>query len=221
MHQLGSASGSDPPESLSPHQHGSGGSYALQASPGSLRVSAIRCVSRGHRRIQPARLLPSSNPFRQEPLTSMGGNTFVLPGRKIRLEPLETHHVDALAAASAVDPTLYQWSPVPQGKSETPDYVNTALAARDAGTAVPFAIVRLDGGVVIGSTRFFDLERWAWPSGHALHGRSTPDACEIGYTWFTQSAVRTGANTEAKFLMLTHAFEQWQARRGCVSPSSA
>jgi RimJ/RimL family protein N-acetyltransferase len=48
-----------------------------------------------------------------------------------------------------------------------------------------------------------------------LHGRTTPDACEIGYTWFTQSAIRTGANTEAKFLMLTHAFEVWQSLRVC------
>jgi len=145
----------------------------------------------------------------------MGNGSVVLAGKKTRLEPLEPRHIDGLVAASAVDPTLYRWSPVPQGKNETTIYVSTALAAGDAGSAVPFAIVRLDDGVVIGSTRFFDLERWAWPSGHALHGRTTPDACEIGYTWFTQSAIRSGANTEAKFLMLTHAFEVWQSLRVC------
>jgi N-acetyltransferase len=76
--------------------------------------------------------------------------------------------------------------------------------------------VRLEDGVVIGSTRFFNLERWPWPQGHALHGRTTPDACEIGYTWLTRPAIRTAANTEAKLLMLTYAFETWQVLRVCL-----
>jgi len=134
----------------------------------------------------------------------------ILQGKHIRLEPLEHRHIEGLAAASAIDPSLYQWSPIPQGPLETTRYVETALAWRDAGTAVPFAVVRLEDGVVIGSTRFFNMECWAWPPGHPLHGRSTPDVCEIGYTWFTRSAIRTAANTEAKWLMLTHAFEQWE-----------
>lgn len=141
--------------------------------------------------------------------------TLELHGRHIRLEPLEHRHVDGLAAASAADPSLYHWSPVPQGKIEAATYVETALAWRDAGTAVPFATVRVKDGVVIGSTRFFNLERWAWPDGHPLHGRSTPDVCEIGYTWLTGAAIRTAANTEAKLLMLTHAFELWQMLRVC------
>jgi RimJ/RimL family protein N-acetyltransferase len=49
-----------------------------------------------------------------------------------------------------------------------------------------------------------------------LHGRSTPDACEIGWTWLAQSAIRTPANTEAKFLMLVHAFEVWEVLRVCL-----
>jgi RimJ/RimL family protein N-acetyltransferase len=81
---------------------------------------------------------------------------------------------------------------------------------------VTFATVRKADGVVIGSTRFFLLEYWAWPKGHALHGRTTPDACEIGYTWLTRSALRTAANTEAKLLMLTHAFETWKVLRVCL-----
>jgi RimJ/RimL family protein N-acetyltransferase len=127
--------------------------------------------------------------------------------------------VGLAAAAAAAEPSLYQWSPVPQGKVEAASYVNTALAWRDAGTAVPFAIVsvnvRADDNVVIGSTRFWNLERWSWPQGHARHGRGAPDACEIGYTWLTGSAIRTAANTEAKLLMLTHAFETWQVLRVC------
>ncbi|MGB8010727.1 MAG: GNAT family N-acetyltransferase [Terriglobales bacterium] len=146
----------------------------------------------------------------------MGPENPVLSGRRVRLEPLDHRHVDGLAAASAGDRTLYQWSPVPQGRDEAARYVDTALAWRDAGRAVTFATVRVHDGVVIGSTRFFDLERWAWPLGHARHGRDFPDACEIGYTWLTRSALRTAANTEAKLLMLTHAFETWEVLRVCL-----
>ncbi len=143
------------------------------------------------------------------------GDSLVLQGRHIRLEALAYRHVDGLVAAAAVDRALYQWSPIPQGKSEAMEYVNTALASRDAGTAVPFATVRIEDELVIGSTRFFNLERWSWPDGHPFHGRGTPDACEIGYTWLTRSAIRTAANTEAKLLMLTHAFEVWHVLRVC------
>ncbi len=139
-----------------------------------------------------------------------------LQGRYICLEPLQHSHVDGLAAAAAADPALYQWSPVPKTRAEAAKYVETALAWRDAGRAVPFAVIRLNDGAVIGSTRFFELDRWAWPEGHPLHGRGTPDGCEIGYTWLTASAIRTAANTEAKLLMLTHAFETWQVFRVCL-----
>jgi RimJ/RimL family protein N-acetyltransferase len=145
----------------------------------------------------------------------MGTESLVLSGKHVRLEPLDHRHIDGLVAASAVDRSLYQWSPVPQGKAEAIRYVDTALEWRDAGSAVPFAIIRVDDGVVIGSTRFFNLERWAWPPGHPRYGRQDPDACEIGYTWLSRSAIRTGANTEAKLLMLTHAFEAWQVLRVC------
>src|SRR5579863_2102918 len=141
--------------------------------------------------------------------------TFTLQGRHVRLEPLEHGHIDGLVSASAVDPLLYRWSPVPQAKAEAIAYVNTALVWRDAGTAVPFAIVRAEDGLVIGATRFWNIERWAWPNGHPMHGRGVPDACEIGYTWFTRPAVRTAANTESKLLMLRHAFEVWQVLRVC------
>jgi len=145
----------------------------------------------------------------------MSTDHIVLQGRHIRLEPLEHRHVDGLVAAAAADPSLYRWSPVPQGKTEASAYVATALAWRESGTAVPFAIVRANDSEVIGSTRFFNLERWSWPQGHPLNGRDVPDACEIGYTWLTRSAIRTPANSEAKLLMLTHAFEKWEMLRVC------
>jgi RimJ/RimL family protein N-acetyltransferase len=139
-----------------------------------------------------------------------------LAGRHIRLEPLEPHHIAGLTAASAGDPELYRWSLVPRGEAEVRRYVETALAWREAGTALAFATVRQSDTKLIGSTRFFDIERWAWPAGHARHGRVLPDVCEIGYTWLTHVAVRTGANTEAKYLMLTHTFETWGVLRVCL-----
>ena len=159
-----------------------------------------------------------------------------LEGFHVRLEPLAPRHVGGLVAASAADPSLYLWSPIPQGKIEAEKYVDTALAWQEAGTAAAFAIVRkadaylsnsrLADNAVIGSTRFFNLEYWAWPPGHPFHGRashgqtshgnSIPDACEIGYTWFAASAIRTPANTESKLLMLTYAFETWQVLRVCL-----
>ena len=150
----------------------------------------------------------------------MKTDSLFLEGKHVRLEPLELSHTQELAAAAAADPSLYQWSPVPQGETEARKYVETALTWRDAGTAVPFAIVRADDDTVVGSTRFWNLERWSWPPSHASHGSSVPDVCEIGYTWLTRSAVRTGANTEAKLLMLTHAFEVWHVLRVCFHTDS-
>ena len=143
-----------------------------------------------------------------------------LTGSYIELVPLDPCHAQALAAASAVDPSLYQWSAVPKSREAVEKYIATAVAWREAGTAMPFTTVRRQDGSIIGSTRFFDIERWAWPPGHLRHGRTDPDACEIGYTWLTASAIRTAANTEAKFLMLQHAFETWQMLRVCLHTDS-
>ena len=143
-----------------------------------------------------------------EPLT--------LAGNHIRLEPLAPSHADALVAASGEDPSLYRWSPVPRDRDQALRYIDTALGWQQAGTALPFATIRLSDGAVIGSTRFWNLERWAWPASHPRHGRPYPDACEIGYSWLARSAIRTPANTEAKRLMLTHAFEVWGVLRVCL-----
>ncbi|HZL56231.1 MAG TPA: GNAT family protein [Bryobacteraceae bacterium] len=139
-----------------------------------------------------------------------------LKGGYIRLEPLESRHAPGLVAAANLDSDLYRWSPVPQTDAEAARYIDTAADWREAGTAVPFAIVRIEDGGVIGSTRFWNIEEWPWPQGHPSHGRQLPDACEIGYTWFARTAIRTAANTEAKLLMLTHAFEVWRVRRVCL-----
>jgi RimJ/RimL family protein N-acetyltransferase len=145
-------------------------------------------------------------------------NTFLpeLEGRHVRLEQLQPRHAAGLAGASAEDPALYRWTPVPQGEAAAAEYIETAAAQREAGTAVPFAVVRIADGAVVGSTRLWDLVRWPWPQGHPRHGLRAPDVCEIGHTWLARSAIRTAANTEMKRLMLEHAFEVWQAESVCL-----
>jgi len=139
----------------------------------------------------------------------------ILAGRHVRLEPLAHTHIPGLVAAAREDPTLYRWSAIPQGVVEMAQYVDTALGWREAGTALPFATVRTEDDTVVGSTRFFLLERWGWPAGHPLARRGGYDGCEIGYTWLCASATRSAANTEAKLLMLAHAFEAWGVQRVC------
>jgi N-acetyltransferase len=134
-----------------------------------------------------------------------------LTGEHVRLEPLAARHVPGLLAAAAQDPSLYQWVLVPQDEPAMRRHVEDALAARAKGIAVPFAVVRLADETVIGSTRFHQLDYWARP----VPG-DTPDTCEIGYTWLAREALRTGANTEMKRLMLTHAFEVWRVSSVCL-----
>jgi RimJ/RimL family protein N-acetyltransferase len=141
---------------------------------------------------------------------------FALHGRHVRLEPLARHHIDGLLSAADADRSLYGWTVVPETRDSMAAYVDAAIASREAGVSVPFATLRADRGAIIGSTRFFDIGYWAWPDGHPASGRGLPDVCEIGYTWLTRPAIRTPANTEAKLLMLTHAFETWNVLRVCL-----
>ena len=134
-----------------------------------------------------------------------------LEGRHIRLESLGPHHVPGLLQAAAQDPALYQWVLVPQDEPAMRRHVEDALAARAKGIAVPFAVVRRADETVIGATRFHQLDYWVRPEPSGL-----PDTCEIGYTWLAREALRTGANTEMKRLMLTHAFETWGVRSVCL-----
>jgi len=125
-------------------------------------------------------------------------NTPKLSGRHVRLLPLEMAHADALRSAAA-DGELWalRYTSVPgplAGEAEA--YVETARMQRDAGTAVPFAVFDTSG-VLVGSTRFYEIDR------------SVPRV-KLGYTWYAARAQRTGLNTEAKLLLLGHAFEQWR-----------
>jgi RimJ/RimL family protein N-acetyltransferase len=145
----------------------------------------------------------------------VSSESLVLTGTHVRLEPLSRAHVPGLVAAAGEDPALYQWTVLPLETHAMARYVDTAVRWREEGTALPFATVRRTDGKVLGSTRFFLIERWEWPAGHPNASRAGPDGCEIGYTWLAASAIRTAANTEAKLLMLQHAFEHWHVQRVC------
>jgi RimJ/RimL family protein N-acetyltransferase len=123
----------------------------------------------------------------------------VLEGRIVRLEPLAPEHEDGLWEASR-DPRTWQWLSIvqPQTRDEWRSYLEQALAAAEAGTEIP--LVTLCHEAVAGSTRFLALR--------PEHG-----SVEIGWTWLHPSFWSTGANVEAKFLQLTHAFETWGCRR--------
>lgn len=131
----------------------------------------------------------------------MNVETISLEGEYVRLEPLSiATHLDGLQAAGR-QPEIFRWFPTDRSTPEAMrEFVDEALAAQRAGTALPFAITLVETGAVIGSTRF---------------GNIVPEhrRVEIGWTWITPNHQRTPANTEAKYLMLTHAFEEWDCVR--------
>jgi RimJ/RimL family protein N-acetyltransferase len=137
-----------------------------------------------------------------------------LEGRFVRLEPLTMGHVAGLLAAAAGSRDTYGFTLVPRDEAETRAYVQAALDEQEAGRALPFATVDRARGLVVGSTRFFNIEFWPWPPGNAnQRGAERPDVVEIGWTWLAASAQRTPINSEAKLLMMAHAFDRWRVHR--------
>jgi RimJ/RimL family protein N-acetyltransferase len=144
--------------------------------------------------------------------------SFTLEGPLVRLEPLSEEHIPALVEAAALDRSNYQWSFTPDGLEEMSDHVSDALAMVAVGKHVAFATVRRAAGpgesdVVVGSTRFLELRFWEWPTGSSHQRHGVPDVVDIGATWLAGPVQRTPVNTEAKLLMLTHAFEVWEVHR--------
>jgi len=138
---------------------------------------------------------------------------FELTGRHVRLEPLSTAHEPGLVAAAAEDRSSYALTRVPDGPIEVAAYVRAALAEQDGGQVLPFAVVRTRDDAVVGCTRFLDMEVLGRPESVLLDTDRTPDVVEIGSTWYAASAQRTPLNTEAKLLLLGHAFDAWQVLR--------
>lgn len=134
-----------------------------------------------------------------------------LTGRFVRLEPLAIEHVPGLVEAASGPRDTYDMTYVPEGEGPTRAYVEAALAAGGKGHEVPFATVSLAAGRVVGTTRFANFEYHPWvPGSPHQRGAEFPDVVEIGWTWLSAAAQRTPVNTEAKLLMLTHAFETWR-----------
>lgn len=123
-----------------------------------------------------------------------------LGGSIVTLLPLQEEHGPALLRA-AQDGQLWQskLTNIP-GPDTMDQYLATALAGRQAGTVMPYAIVQRATGTIVGSTRFWKIDR-------------VNRKLEIGHTWLAASVQRTGINTEAKLLLLTHAFETMRAVR--------
>jgi N-acetyltransferase len=117
-----------------------------------------------------------------------------LQGTHVRLVPLTREHVPALWRAAS-DPELWRWTASQvHGEDDMLRYVDEALRAQAQGTALPFVTTLGETGEVIGSTRLANAD--------AAHRR-----VEIGWTWIARPWQRTAINTEAKYLMLRHAFE--------------
>jgi N-acetyltransferase len=124
----------------------------------------------------------------------------ILEGAGIRLEPLSLEHIADLSEI-AFDESIWRWT---LGKisneTELRDYIKVALEELKRGLSLPFATVEKSSGKAIGSTRFGEI---------AVEDKRV----EIGWTWIAAQFQRTFVNTEAKYLMLKHAFEIWQCHR--------
>lgn len=124
----------------------------------------------------------------------------VLDGQIVRLEPLKLQHLDELCAIG-LDEEIWRWSPSQiKNYADMKNYVEVALNEQKQGISLPFATVEKNAKKVVGSTRFGNID-------------VTNRRVEIGWTWIGKDFQRTRVNTEAKLLMLRHAFEYWRCIR--------
>ena len=137
-----------------------------------------------------------------------------LHGQHVRLEPLGHQHLDGLQAIIEGARDSFGLTPVARNRAELEAWLATALEEQGRTVALPFATLDARGERVLGTTRFGAIEFWAIPPGSDV-GRppGVPHAVEIGWTWLAPAAQRTVVNTEAKRLMLAHAFERWEVYR--------
>ena len=128
------------------------------------------------------------------PVAPLAIEPVTLEGRQVRLEPLSMDHFAPLCEV-ALDEDLWRWTP---GRIETPEdlqaYIALALRLRSEGSVLPFATFNKRDSRFVGSSRFMSIDR----ANHHV---------EIGATWVGRPWQRTAVNTEAKYLMLRHAFE--------------
>ena len=144
---------------------------------------------------------PPAAPTASAPAPAITPSPVTLTGDHVRLEPLSLErHLDPLTAI-ALDPDLWRWTlNVVQTRDDLRRYLEEALREQAEGRSVPFATIHLATGKAAGCTRFGNIE--------TRHRR-----VEIGWTWVGRDYQRTRVNTEAKLLMLQHAFETWGCHR--------
>jgi len=131
--------------------------------------------------------------------TEMVVSPVMLEGAYVRLEPLTSVHLAGLAEVG-LDEELWRWIPTPvRTQEEMAAYIEAALGEQERGESLPFAIADKTTGRAIGSTRYGNIDR-------------THHRVEIGWTWLAREWQRTAMNTEAKYLLLRHAFETL----GCI-----
>lgn len=135
----------------------------------------------------------------------MGWDVGPLTGQFVRLDPLQSRHAVELVKAAAESRDTYEFALVPKGPEAMTAYLGGLLDDRDRGETVPFVQVRQADGAPVGMTRLLNIR--------TRPGGTTPYAVEIGGTWLAASAQRTGINVEAKFLLLSYAFEEWKVGR--------
>jgi RimJ/RimL family protein N-acetyltransferase len=117
-----------------------------------------------------------------------------LVGEIVELRPLQPEHSQGLLSAAADGELWNLKATIVPGSATIDGYIASAIAGRQAGTVMPYAIVLRSTGLICGSTRFWKIDR-------------TNRKLEIGHTWLSSSVQRSGVNTEAKYLLLAHAFE--------------
>jgi len=122
-----------------------------------------------------------------------------LEGHGVRLEPMERKHEAGLAAA-AQDGKLWElWFTSVPAPGETAAYIDTALKGQQDGHMLPWVVIELRSGAIVGSTRYHDIVAAA-------------DRVEIGYTWYAKRVQRSHVNTACKLLLFTHGFETLKCR---------
>lgn len=131
-----------------------------------------------------------------------------LTGRFVELRQLRLDDAAALLDAANRDRSTYGLTMVPGSAEGMHRYIETLLDAQHNGSVVPFVQIRLSDDALLGCTRFMELQWWA--------STEAPVEVEIGGTWLTADAQRTPVNTEAKLLLLNHAFETWNVQRACL-----
>jgi hypothetical protein len=126
---------------------------------------------------------------------------FTLTGRFIRLEPLAMDHAEALAKAAASDRATFGLTTVPDGMTEAERYVAVSLDRQATGRELPFAVRRLSDDQIVGSTRFLDLDVFAWPApspaaagaGAPPNDLNPPSVAEVGPTAVACPVTTAGA----------------------------